>query len=128
LFEEAFGFDGNWFNDVIQCIEMVLCYWKWLKKDSYWKRGSVRGKRDAKNAIQIMLSNIKRLMNREKGQGWSVCKFHEQLHVPDDIDRNGPPAGTHSGPTEHNHIEKVKKTTKQAKKTNLIWILLLENV
>ena len=94
-------------NNIIQCIEMVLCYWKWLKKDKYWKHGSKSGKKAVKTAIQKMLQNICRLMDRKKGQGWALCKFHEQLHVPDDIDRNGPPIGTHTGPVENNHLTMV---------------------
>ena len=38
--------------------------------------------------------------------------MHEQLHVPDDIERNGAPQGSHTGPTEHNHIRLVKQPAK----------------
>jgi hypothetical protein len=31
-------------------------------------------------------------------------KIDKQLHVPDDIERNGAWQGSHTGPTEHNHI------------------------
>ena len=37
---------------------------------------------------------------REKGQGWDLPKFHEQLHVIDDIIWNGAPSGSYSGPLE----------------------------
>ena len=55
---------------------------------------------------------MKRIINlwpRSKGQQWNLPKFHEQIHVPDDIERHGSPKGTHSGPTEQNHISHVKK-------------------
>ena len=47
--------------------------------------------------------------SRTKGQGWAKAKIHEQLHVPDDIERNGAPQWSHTGPTEHNHIAHVKR-------------------
>ena len=62
-------------NDIIQCIEMVLCYWKWLKKDKYWKRGSKSGKKAAKTAIQKMLQNICRLMDRKKVKDGPCVNF-----------------------------------------------------
>jgi hypothetical protein len=108
LFSKVFKNNLDKTSDVIQCFEMVLCYWMWLKKDKYWKRGNQKGKERAKTAIRAMLSQIKKLLHRDVGQGWNICKFHEQLHVPDDIDRNGPPRGSHTGPTEHHHIDNVK--------------------
>ena len=35
-----------------------------------------------------------------KGQGWNLPKFHEQLHIIDDIIWNGAPSGSYSGPLE----------------------------
>ena len=70
----------------------------------------------AKDAICTMLHLIKNLWPRNKGQEWALPKFHEQLHVPDDIARNGSPQGTNSGPTEHNHIEFVKNPSQQTQK------------
>ena len=55
-------------------------------------------------------------MAKNRSQGWNIPKFHEQLHVPDDILQNGSPAGTHSGPVEHNHIHFVKHLSKRKQK------------
>jgi hypothetical protein len=59
-----------------------------------------------------MLRELIRLWPRVRGQGWEKAKIHEQLHVPDDIERNGAPQGSHTGPTEHNHIRLVKRPAK----------------
>ena len=75
-----------------------------VKKDKYWKRNDRQAFAEALGAIRLMLMKIKDLWPRTEGQGWNIPKFHEQLHVPDDILQNGSPAGTHSGPVEHNHI------------------------
>ena len=63
-----------------------------------------------------MLMKIKDFWPRTEGQGWNIPKFHEQLHVPDDILQNGSPAGTHSGPVEHNHIHFVKHLSRWTQK------------
>jgi hypothetical protein len=83
------------------------------KKDKYWKRGDREAKQLARVAIQTMLSELTKLWPRTKGQGWEKAKVHEQLHVPDDIERNGSPQGWHSGPTENNHITSVKNYASQ---------------
>jgi hypothetical protein len=60
-----------------------------------------------------MLFELMKLWPREKGQGWEKAKLHEQLHVPDDIERNGAPISWHSGCTENNHIQSVKNYASQ---------------
>jgi hypothetical protein len=96
-----------------QVFQMMLCYWMWLKKDKYWKRGDKVAKQAARVAIQTMLYELINLWPRTTGQGWEKAKVHEQLHVPDDIERNGAPQGWHSGPTENNHIASVKNYASQ---------------
>jgi hypothetical protein len=93
-------------NEMRQVFQMLLSYWVWLKRDSYWKRGNKDAKEAARKAIRVMLRELVR------GQGWEKAKIHEQLHVPDDIERNGSPQGSHTGPTEHNHIRLVKRPAK----------------
>ena len=92
--------------------QMLLSYWVWLKRDTYWLRGDKPAKAKARAAISIMLHELSRLWPRLRGQGWEKAKVHEQLHVPDDIERNGAPQGSHTGPTEHNHIRLVKRPAK----------------
>ena len=60
-----------------------------------------------------MLHELMKLWPRQKGQGWDKAKLHEQLHVPDDIERNGAPISWHSGCTENNHIQSVKNYASQ---------------
>ena len=95
-----------------QVFQMLLSYWVWLKRDFYWKRGDKHAKEEARKAIRVMLRELMRLWPRVRGQGWEKAKIHEQLHVPDDIERNGAPQGSHTGPTEHNHIRLVKRPAK----------------
>jgi hypothetical protein len=99
-------------NEMRQVFQMLLLYWVWLKRDSYWKRGDKDAREAARKAIRVMLRELIRLWPRVRGQGWEKAKIHEQLHVPDDIERNGAPQGSHTGPTEHNHIRLVKRPAK----------------
>jgi hypothetical protein len=92
-------------NNLRHIFSMLLCYWSWLRKPSYWKRGDHAAKETALRAIRLMLQEIVTNWPREKGNGWFLAKFHEQLHVPDDICRNGTPRGSYTGPTERLHKE-----------------------
>jgi len=98
------------------CFQMVLCYWMWLKLVSYWKRGDTNARQAYKTSIRTMLKGLLTLWPRSIKAGWELPKFHEQLHVPDDIERNGAPSNSHSGPTEHNHIEFVKNPAKRTQR------------
>ena len=115
FFTEVFG-QTKILNDMRECFQMLLCYWMWLKKETYWVRNDYASMNQAKQAIQQMLSRIITLWPRQTGQGWNLAKFHEQLHVPDDIYNNGSPRGSHSGPLEHNHIQMVKRPSQRTQK------------
>jgi hypothetical protein len=96
--------------------QLVLCYWQWLKQERFWARGDTVARYNARKAIQTMLAKLKRLWPRGQGQGWDLAKFHEQLHVPDDIERNGAPRNYDTKCTEHNHIYFVKKPAERTQK------------
>ncbi len=108
LLEEVLGSNER-LNDMRQVFQMMLAYWVWLKKESYWVRGDHVARDGARTAISTMLRDLASFWPRTKGQGWEKAKNHEQLHVPDDIDRNGACQNYHTGPTEHNHIFHVKR-------------------
>jgi hypothetical protein len=108
LFEDVLGSNER-LNDMRQVFQMMLAYWIWLKKETYWVRGDVLSREGARTAIRTMLRDLNQLWPRSSGQGWEKAKNHKQLHVPDDIKRNGAVQNYHTGPTEHNHIFHVKR-------------------
>ena len=81
-----------------------------VKKTKYWKIDNVKASSDALEAIRCMLSRITAFWPREKGQGWDLPKFHEQLHIIDDIIQNAAPSASHTGPMEKvlYHLLKTK--------------------
>ena len=87
----------------------MLCYWAWLKQDTYWSPNAHQKRRDAERAIDIMITELVTLWPRTDGNGWNLTKLHEQRHVPQDIERFGRHRNVHTGPQEHNHIALVKK-------------------
>lgn len=101
---------------MVYVFQMLLSYWSWLRQASFWSRGDVRSKQEAKDAIRRMLWELKLLWPRHTGNEWIKAKFHEMLHVPDDIERHGAPMNTHTGPTEHNHIFHVKRPVRNTQK------------
>ena len=110
-------------NKMRYVFQQLLCYWVWLKKEYYWKVGDTAGKEAARSAIQKMLVQLVQLWPRERGQGWQTAKHHEQMHVPDDIEAYGAHRNYHTGPSEHNHIDNIKKMAKmtQGRKSVLDW-------
>jgi hypothetical protein len=50
-----------------------------------------------------------------------MAKHHEQIHVPpDDIEAYGAHCNYHIGPSEHNHIENIKKMAKMAQRRKYV--------
>lgn len=102
LFLEAISKDE--LKNMQEVFQMILCYWAWLKKETYWIQGDSDAKNAARLSICTMLDRIRGVWPRQSGQGWSIAKFHEQKHVVDDIDRHGPPHATNTHVTEHHHV------------------------
>jgi hypothetical protein len=98
LFEEVLGSNAR-LNDMRQVFQMMLAYWVWLKEETYWVQGDVLLREEARSAIRTMLRDLQNLWPRQSRQGWVKPKNHEQLHVPDDIERFGAVQNYHTGPT-----------------------------
>ena len=106
---------------MVYVFQMMLSYWSWLKKESYWERGDNESLLEAKAAIRRMLVDLSALWPRLTGNKWAKPKFHEQLHVPDDIERNGAPINTNSGLAEHNHISNVKRPARNTQRRRAVF-------
>ena len=100
-------------RDITYTLEMLLCYWAWLKQDTYWKMKQTTDLEVVKNAVSTLLDELVSCVPRMKGNGWKIPKVHEQLHVPAYIQMFGAHRNLHTGPTEHNHIELSKKTARR---------------
>ena len=92
-------------RDISYTLEMLLCYWAWLKQVTYWKMDSTSQLEVVNNAVSTLLDELVSCVPRMKGNGWSIPKVHEQLHVPAYIQMFGARCNLRTGPTEHIHIE-----------------------
>jgi hypothetical protein len=64
-------------NEMRQVFQMLLSYWVWLKRDSYWKCGNKDAREAARKAIRVMLRELIRRWPRVRGQGWEKAKIHK---------------------------------------------------
>jgi hypothetical protein len=100
-------------QDITNALEMLLCYWAWLKHDKYWALDSPEQLETVQSAVSTMLNELMACIPRFKGNGWNIPKMHEQLHVPYYIQMFGAHRNLHTGPTEHNHIELSKQPARR---------------
>lgn len=114
LFRDALG-GVTKANGMRLAFQRLLAYRSWLRKKQFWKTDDSEGPRKAKAAIKKCLQCLLDNFPRTQGQGWNIPKFHEQLHVSDDIQRNGPPSVTYSGVVEHQHVTAKKHATRTRK-------------
>jgi hypothetical protein len=76
------------FKDILQVFEAMLCFNKWLRKDSYWSH------EDAEVIVAIVKRSIAKLMHLSKKYiptsnqtAWHFPRFHEFMHIVDDMSR-----------------------------------------
>jgi hypothetical protein len=68
LLEEVLGSNKH-LNNIRQVFQMMLAYWVWLKKETYWVHGNVVSCEGAHTAIRTMLQDLLRLWPHKVGQG-----------------------------------------------------------
>lgn len=107
------GLEEDVTQDITYALEMLMCYWAWLKQDKYWRLDSIESLDSVKTAVSTMLDELVTCIPRLKGNGWNIPKIHEQLHVPFYILMFGAHRNLHTGPTEHNHIELSKQPARR---------------
>ena len=63
-----------------------------------------------------MLVKLKTQLPQQEGMGWKISKFHEMLHLVDDMRRYGSPVNTNAATPEHNHVHFAKSPGRRARK------------
>lgn len=100
-------------RDITYALEMLMCYWAWLKQDQYWSLHNTEQYEVVKTAVSTLLHELVTCIPRLRGNGWNIPKVHEQLHVPFYILRYGAHRNLHTGTTERNHIDLSKKPARR---------------
>ena len=102
--------------DTIYVLEMLLCFWQWLKKPQYWDRDDNNAYEMAQQSISNFMKELHTYLPRVLGQGWDTCKFHEMVHIAMNILLFGAHRNVHTGPAEHNHIALAKQPSTKTQK------------
>ena len=89
----------------IQCLELLLMLEDFCKTDTHKKNDL----KLIKEIMPVVLETIKTTINRQKGCGLKVIKFHLISHFVDDIRRFGSMNNFDSAIGERNHITEVKQ-------------------
>jgi hypothetical protein len=79
------------FTSFLCVLEMMLSFHAWYKSTEPIDWTGDVSKEQLRNSIRVMLSTITKVLPRKTGFGWRLQKFHEHLHIPDDVDRFGSP-------------------------------------
>ena len=108
-------------NKITYVLEMLLCYWAWLKQDLYWDRSRKDHYELVKDAVSTLLDELITCVPRVTGNGWDIPKVHEQLHIPCYIQMFGAHRNLHTGPAENNHIELSKKPAARTQKRSHVF-------
>lgn len=115
---KSFNIRNNGLDDtgVVEAFETLLAFWAWLKKDKYWEHGDSKAEEDATCSIETMIQLICTLLPRKSGNGWSIPKLHDLLHIAWLITMFGRHANVHTGRTEANHIQNSKRPARRTQK------------
>jgi hypothetical protein len=78
-------------NDFREIAEALLCFHSWYKDEFPSMDWTDRNAAKASigSAVSKMLAMLKYYVPRKKGNRWKIQKFHDLLHLPEDMDRWG---------------------------------------
>ena len=80
------------FKDILQVFEALLCFDEWLRKDSYWpQHGSEVKMANISHSIAKLMHMSKKYIPTSISMAWNYPKFHELMHIVDDMMQFGAP-------------------------------------
>lgn len=106
--------------EVLQVFESLLCFDAWLNKSEYWSTSNphhvAQEMAGAQASIRKFMEMCKSSIPIKKENAWKFPKFHELLHVVDDISRFGSPANFCAQRPESLLISAAKQPGRRAQK------------
>ena len=105
-------------NDILHVFEAMICFDAWLNQSTFWSHANApAAMASAKHSIQILMKLCKRhIPTHLKPDRWKFPKFHEMLHVVDDITRFGSPTNFCAQRPESLLIHAAKRPGRRAQK------------
>lgn len=88
--------------DFVTLAEALLCFHAWYKLDAaaWFSRGGTGRYLEIQDSTRRLLGLVKLYMPRKSGNQWKIQKFHDILHLADDIRRFGSPKNFDAGVLE----------------------------
>lgn len=109
--------------EVLQVFESILCFDAWLNKTEYWETSNpqsvVREMAATQSSIRKFMEMCKEHIPIEKENAWKKPKFHELLHVVDDMERFGSPLNFCAQRPESLLIPAAKRPGRRAQKRHM---------
>ena len=86
-------------GDFVQLAEALLSFHSWYKRSDYsqLREESIN---DIHESMCRLLAMVKYFMPRRAGNGWKLQKYHDMLHLAENISRFGSPKNFDCGPGE----------------------------
>jgi hypothetical protein len=79
-------------KNIVEVFEALLCFDAWLMQDTFWDMpNSTNAIQSARSSIEALLKLCKNNIPAMKANCWKFPKFHELLHIVDDIEQFGSP-------------------------------------
>ena len=105
------------FRDIFQVFEAMLCFDKWLRKETYWADHNAEVTKAIVSHLIVKLIHIsKKYIPTSKRTAWNYPKFHELMHIVDDISRFGAPQNFCAQQPESLLIVAAKQPGRRAQK------------
>jgi Plavaka transposase len=108
-------------KNVLHVFEALVCFDAWLKEPCYWcYSNNETASNSAKQSIRVLLRLCRKYIpfNKLKPDCWKFPKFHELLHIPDDIMRFGSPSNFCAQRPESLLIQAAKHPGRRARKVH----------
>jgi hypothetical protein len=74
------------FRDILQVFEAMLCFDKWLRKDTYWADHNAEVTKDIVSPLIAKLMHLSmKYIPTSRSTAWNYPKFHELMHIVFDM-------------------------------------------
>jgi hypothetical protein len=100
--------------------EAMLCFDEWLRKDTYWADHNAEvTKAIVSLSIAQLMPLSKKYIPTSKSTAWNYPKFHEMMHIVDDMSRFGAPQNFCAQRPESLFIVAAKQPGRGAQKRHI---------
>lgn len=104
-------------TDVVELLEAMLCFDAWLNRDTFWNlEDAETAKESAQFSIKVLMEMCSNYLPTTKSNRWNFPKFHELLHIVDDMSRFGAPTNYCAQRPESLLIAAAKQPGRRAQK------------